>query len=356
MPGSQATADSLWEQINNISADSPARNTRGQTAATARGSQRSVVAETQIESQLVFPETQYSVVADTQDPNGGCQSAVASQQQQGQVINQRPSAVASQQQQVTQINQRPSAVASQQQQVTQINQRPSPASQQQQVTLINQHQRAKSMWTDKANSCSYQFCPGLHVRRSIVCDVCKAEVHPSCAELVVQGQQATVGHYFCSPQCICYFGDAGVNNDVIRRQRELLAGNTKADLCLLAITLGIKVSMRVPGQGSRDLPKDTIICKIIEKKYVDAHTSAANTTPTIDAENVTIHDNFRLINVMFLDEIMEASNQCGNLATRNELDTAQVGANSPFWLTVTSNFNSIIQDGDPNAEGVDFFG
>jgi hypothetical protein len=112
--------------------------------------------------------------------------------------------------------------------------------------------------------------------------------------------------------------------------------------------------MRVPGQGSRDLPKDTIICKIIEKKYVDAHTSAADTTPTIDAENVTMHDNFRLINVMFLDEIMEASNQCGNLATRNELDTAQVGANSPFWLTVTSKFNSIIQDGDPNAEGVDF--
>ena len=88
MPGSQAMADSLWEQINNVSADSPARNTRGRTAATARGSQHSVVPETQIESQLVFPETQYSVVADTQDPNGGRQSAVASQQQQGQVINQ----------------------------------------------------------------------------------------------------------------------------------------------------------------------------------------------------------------------------------------------------------------------------
>jgi hypothetical protein len=106
MPGSQATADSLWEQINNVSADSPARNTQGRTAATARSSQRSVVAEMQIESQLVFPETQYSVVADTQDPNGGRQSAVASQQQQVTQINQRVSAVASQQQQGQEINQR----------------------------------------------------------------------------------------------------------------------------------------------------------------------------------------------------------------------------------------------------------
>lgn len=27
-----------------------------------------------------------------------------------------------------------------------------------------------------------------------------AEVHPSCVELVIQGQQAPAGHYFCSPQ------------------------------------------------------------------------------------------------------------------------------------------------------------
>lgn len=68
MPDSQATADSLWEQINNILEDSPARNTRCQTAATARGSQCSIVAETQIESQLLSPKTQYSVLAETKDP------------------------------------------------------------------------------------------------------------------------------------------------------------------------------------------------------------------------------------------------------------------------------------------------
>jgi hypothetical protein len=194
----------------------------------------------------------------------------------------------------------------------------------------------------------------LNIRRSILHNVCNAEVHLPCAELVVQGQQAPVGHYFCSPQCIRYFGDSNINNNVIRCQRELLAGQTKADLCILARTLGIKVSMRIPGQGSRDLPKDSIICKKIEKKYVDSHTSGESTAPQVDLETVTIHDNFRLINVMFLDDIVVASDQCGNLATRAELDTSQVGANSPFWLNVTSKFNSIVQDGDPNAEGLDF--
>ena len=116
-------------------------------------------------------------------------------------------------------------------------------------------------------------------------------------------------------------------------------------------TLKIKVSIRIPGQGSCDLLKDSINCKIIEKKYVDSHTSGESTAPQVDSENATIYDNVRLINIMILDDIMVASDQCGNLATRTELDTSQVGANSPFWLTVTSKFNSIIQDGDPNAEG-----
>jgi hypothetical protein len=138
----------------------------------------------------------------------------------------------------------------------------------------------------------------------------------------------------------------------MRKQRELLSGQTKSDLCLLAKNKGIKVSIQIQGQGSRDLSKDAIICKIIEKRYVDASISAA--APQIDAENVTIHDNVRLVHVMFLDETIEMSNQCGSLTTRSELDTNQVGANSPFWVHVSNKFNSIAQDGDPNTEGIDF--
>jgi hypothetical protein len=132
----------------------------------------------------------------------------------------------------------------------------------------------------------------------------------------------------------------------------VLSSQTKANLRQLARQLGLKISVRIPGQGSQDLPKDAIICKIIEKCYVND--SIANTAPQLDTENVTIHDNFRLINVMFLDEVIEMSDQCGNLATRSELDTSQVGANSPFWVNVSNKFNSIAQDGDPNIEGIDY--
>jgi len=56
---------------------------------------------------------------------------------------------------------------------------------------------------------------------------------------------------------------------------------------------------------------------------------------------------------MFCTEITEISNQCRSAATRNELDTNMVGANSPFWNKVSSLFNAISAC-DPNSDGVDF--
>lgn len=66
---------------------------------------------------------------------------------------------------------------------------------------------------------------------------------------------------------------------------------------------------------------------------------------------VTIHDNFRLDNVMFCEEITQISHQCGSSATRNELDTNMIGAHSPFWNKVSSLFNAISAC-DPNSDGV----
>jgi hypothetical protein len=74
-----------------------------------------------------------------------------------------------------------------------------------------------------------------------------------------------------------------------------LLEKTKSDLCLLAQNQGLELSSRIQGQGSRDLSKDAIICRIIKKKYVDQ--TIASTNAQIDADNVTIHDNFCLINV-----------------------------------------------------------
>ncbi len=100
------------------------------------------------------------------------------------------------------------------------------------------------------------------------------------------------------------------------------------------------------------MSKYAIICKIIEKKYVDQ--PILDATPQIDSENFTIHDNFCLVNIMFTDETIEISNESGSLATRAKLDTSQVGSHAPFYFGVMFLPNSLGLDGNPNMEGTDF--
>ena len=59
-----------------------------------------------------------------------------------------------------------------------------------------------------------------------------------------------------------------------------------------------------------------------------------DTAPQVDSENVTIHDNHPLINIMSMKETIEISCSCGCLASIIELDTDQVSANSPFCVHV----------------------
>jgi hypothetical protein len=73
------------------------------------------------------------------------------------------------------------------------------------------------------------------------------------------------------PSVHSLLSNGNISNDVIQQQREIKSSQTKADLRLLARQIGLKVSIQIPGQGSRDLSKNAIICKIIEKRYVDIH-------------------------------------------------------------------------------------
>jgi hypothetical protein len=73
------------------------------------------------------------------------------------------------------------------------------------------------------------------------------------------------------PSVHSLLSNGNISNDVIQQQREIKSSQTKADLRLLARQIGLKVSIQIPGQGSRDLSKNAIICKIMEKRYVDIH-------------------------------------------------------------------------------------
>lgn len=214
--------------------------------------------------------------------------------------------------------------------------------------------------SQKLSCCGFISCPGRCFRADQVCYVCGAAVHSLCFRDVSAGQNYTPGNFYCSVQCIRYDNDDSIDNNAVKAKRETLMASNKNDLRKLARSLGVKISYRLPGQGSKDLSKEGIIARVMEKTFitemingVDSAAAAASGVTPPPTSIVTIHDNFRLVNVMFSEDVMNISTQCGNAATRNELDTNLVGSNSPFWNKVSSLFHSI--DGcDPNTDGVDF--
>jgi len=208
--------------------------------------------------------------------------------------------------------------------------------------------------------CSFIGCSGNIVRPDSSCFVYGSSVRSSCFSAISLGQNVTSNNIYCSAQCICYDQDSNISNNDVQSRRLALLENNKLQLRSLAHSLGVKISYRPPGQASKDLSKEGIVQRILEKQFMNdlatagVDESAAATPPATEVPSVvTIHDNFRLVNVMFCTEITEISNQCRSAATRNELDTNMVGANSPFWNKVSSLFNAISAC-DPNSDGVDF--
>ncbi len=65
---------------------------------------------------------------------------------------------------------------------------------------------------------------------------------------------------------------------------------------------------------------------------------------------MTNFDNFRLINIMFMDGMIVMSNTCGNLATILDLGTSQVSTDSPFRVNTAGKYSSITQDGSPDTK------
>jgi len=64
-----------------------------------------------------------------------------------------------------------------------------------------------------------------------------------------------------------------------------------------------------------------------------------------------IHDKFQIINVIFSNELWELAASSGNMATREELDSGAIGAESRFWQAVQTRFN---EGFPPGVDGVKF--
>jgi len=81
-----------------------------------------------------------------------------------------------------------------------------------------------------------------------------------------------------------------------------LLENNKLQLRSLAHSLGVKISYRPPGQASKELSKEGIVQRILEKQLMNDlatagvdESTAATPTATEVPSVVMIHDNFRLV-------------------------------------------------------------
>jgi hypothetical protein len=209
--------------------------------------------------------------------------------------------------------------------------------------------------SQKLSCCSLIICPGTAHQADQNCFVCGAAVHASRFAEVSFGHNFTPGNFYCSMQCIHYDNDNNIDNDAVKAKRESLMAHNKSQLRTLARGVGAKISYCPPGQGSKDLSKEGIVCHIMEKEFISqlvtgqasvpgtasgADSAPAEVVTLASPSIVTINNNFCLVNVMFCKEVMEISSQCGSTATQSELDTNMVGTNSPFWNKVASSFHS----------------
>jgi hypothetical protein len=85
-----------------------------------------------------------------------------------------------------------------------------------------------------------------------------------------------------------------------------------------------------------------IVARILEKKmHAWCPSLEVPQDEVVTMSRVTIHDKFRLINIIFSEELGEmALHSSEDTATRAELDAGVVGHNSQFWTLVESHFNS----------------
>jgi len=81
-----------------------------------------------------------------------------------------------------------------------------------------------------------------------------------------------------------------------------LLENNKWQLRSLVRSLGVKISYRPPGQASKELSKEGIVQRILEKQLMNDlatagvdESTAATPTATEVPSVVMIHDNFRLV-------------------------------------------------------------
>jgi hypothetical protein len=174
--------------------------------------------------------------------------------------------------------------------------------------------------------------------------MCGAYLHSFCAAETsreIEATDATVmnDQPLCSVTCYRFSLIDGLSPDTVTGERVALAKKNKEQLKKEARECGIKVNCRINGV-SRDASKEVIVARLLEKRILQLHPSSATLFPEeVTPSKFTINDKFRLINVIFSEELSDLAIRSEDTCTRAELDAGLVGHKSQFWTMVESCFN-----------------
>jgi hypothetical protein len=152
----------------------------------------------------------------------------------------------------------------------------------------------------------------MEVASETECSMCGITMHSFCmlkvaGEIEEATQIDASGLTVCSMTCYHLSAEVRVSPQIVRSLRGELMAKNKEALKKEAFQMGLTVN-RCTGQQTQDLSKDEIVGRIVEKRLLmplvsneGADLADASTVP--HASRVTISDKFRLINVIFSDEL-----------------------------------------------------
>lgn len=146
----------------------------------------------------------------------------------------------------------------------------------------------------------------------------------------------------CSITCFRFSKIPELTPEILSNEREQLMKRNKESLKKEARESNVKVNCRVNG-SSRDASKETIVARLLEKNIMKLYPGLAALATDAEGEDaitrIGISDKFRLINIIFSEELHEKAMTSEEAATRAELDAGLVGHKSPFWQLVHLRFN-----------------
>jgi hypothetical protein len=127
---------------------------------------------------------------------------------------------------------------------------------------------------------------------------------------------------------------------IVINERQQLMKRNKESLKKDARELNVKVNCRVNG-SSRDAPKELIVSHLLEKRIFAMYPTLAAEAGNDEshASRIGINDKFRLINVIFSEELHRMAVTSEEAASRAELDAGLVGHHSSFWQLVHVRFH-----------------